>query len=78
MCQYFDIIYKINYTDSNNYTVSKKHIENLFRKTKLKKKDVKEDGKTYTFHLRKDAKWSDGSPVTAKDFEYSQRRTGWM
>lgn len=32
------------------------------------------DGKTYTFHLRKDAKWSDGSPVTAKDFEYSWRR----
>ena len=78
MCQYFDIIYKTNYTDSNNCTVSKKHRENLFRKTKLKKKDVKEDGKTYTFHLRKDAKWSDGSPVTAKDFEYSQRRTGWM
>lgn len=36
--------------------------------------DVSEDGKTYTFHLRKDAKWSDGSPVTAKDFEYSWRR----
>ena len=47
--------------------MSKKHRENLFRKTKLKKKDVKEDGKTYTFHLRKDAKWSDGSLVTAKD-----------
>lgn len=31
--------------------------------------DVSEDGLTYTFHLR-DAKWSDGSPVTAKDFEY--------
>ena len=37
MCQYFDIIYKTNYTDSNNCTVSKKHRENLFRKTKLKK-----------------------------------------
>lgn len=36
--------------------------------------DVSEDGKTYTFHLRKDAKWSDGSPVTAKDFEYSWKR----
>ena len=35
------------------------------------------DGLTYTFKLR-DAKWSDGSPVTAKDFEYSWRRTGWM
>ena len=36
--------------------------------------DVSEDGKTYTFHLRQDAKWSDGTPVTAKDFEYSWRR----
>jgi len=31
--------------------------------------DVSEDGLTYTFHLR-DSKWSDGSPVTAQDFEY--------
>lgn len=38
MCQYFDIIYKTNYTDSNNCTVSKKQRENLFRKTKLKKR----------------------------------------
>lgn len=36
--------------------------------------DVSEDGKTYTFHLRKNAKWSDGSPVTAYDFQYSWRR----
>ncbi|MDR1579826.1 MAG: peptide ABC transporter substrate-binding protein, partial [Synergistaceae bacterium] len=35
--------------------------------------DVSKDGKTYTFHLR-DAKWSDGKPVTAKDFEYSWKR----
>ncbi len=36
--------------------------------------DISEDGKTYTFHLRKDAKWSDGTPVTAHDFEYSWKR----
>lgn len=36
--------------------------------------DVSEDGLTYTFHLRDNAKWSDGQPVTAKDFEYSWRR----
>lgn len=32
------------------------------------------DGLTYTFKLRKNLKWSDGSPLTAKDFEYSWLR----
>ncbi|EGT4252756.1 oligopeptide ABC transporter substrate-binding protein OppA [Citrobacter amalonaticus] len=32
------------------------------------------DFKVWTFHLRKDAKWSDGSPVTAHDFVYSWQR----
>ncbi|MEX9251432.1 oligopeptide ABC transporter substrate-binding protein OppA [Pseudenterobacter timonensis] len=32
------------------------------------------DFKVWTFHLRKDAKWSDGSPVTAQDFVYSWQR----
>jgi len=35
---------------------------------------VSEDGKTYTFKLRKDSKWSDGQPVTAADFVYGLRR----
>ena len=34
--------------------------------------EVSEDGRTYTFHLRQDARWSDGEPVTAEDFV-----TGW-
>ncbi len=33
--------------------------------------DVSPDGKTYTFHLRKDLKWSDGTPLTARDFEWT-------
>lgn len=33
-----------------------------------------EDGLTYTFNLRDDAKWSDGSPVTAGDFVFSLKR----
>lgn len=36
--------------------------------------DVSTDGLTYTFHLRDTAKWSDGSPVTAADFEYGWKR----
>ena len=36
--------------------------------------DVSADGKEYTFHLRKDAKWSDGQPLTARDVEYSWKR----
>ena len=32
------------------------------------------DFKVWTFHLRKDAKWSDGTPVTAQDFVYSWQR----
>ncbi|KAA8674145.1 ABC transporter substrate-binding protein [Vibrio gigantis] len=32
------------------------------------------DNKTFTFHLRKDAKWSNGDPVTAEDFVYSWQR----
>ncbi|MBX6323100.1 MAG: peptide ABC transporter substrate-binding protein [Rhodospirillaceae bacterium] len=35
--------------------------------------DVSDDGKVYTFHLR-DAKWSNGDPLTAEDFVYSFRR----
>ena len=36
--------------------------------------DVSEDGTVYTFHLREDAKWSDGVPVTAADYEYGWKR----
>jgi oligopeptide transport system substrate-binding protein len=35
---------------------------------------VSADGLVYTFKLRANAKWSDGSPVTADDFVYSFRR----
>ena len=36
--------------------------------------EVSDDGLTYTFHLKKDLKWSDGSALTAKDFEYAWKR----
>ena len=35
---------------------------------------VSPDNKTYTFTLRDDAKWSNGDPVTAGDFEYAWKR----
>ena len=36
--------------------------------------DVSDDGLVYTFHLRENAKWSDGKPVTAHDYEYGWKR----
>lgn len=35
---------------------------------------VSEDGLTWTFTMRDGLKWSDGSELTAKDFEYSMKR----
>ena len=32
------------------------------------------DFKTWTFHLRKDTKWSNGDPATAHDFVFAWRR----
>ena len=37
--------------------------------------EVSEDGLTYTFTIRDGLVWSDGTPLTAKDFEYSWKRT---
>lgn len=39
-----------------------------------KKTAISKDGKTYTFTLRRNAKWSNGDKVTAKDFVYSWQR----
>ena len=36
--------------------------------------DISSDGKTYTFHLRNNLKFSDGTPITADDFVYSWQR----
>jgi ABC-type oligopeptide transport system substrate-binding subunit/class 3 adenylate cyclase len=36
--------------------------------------EVLEDGRTYIFRLRDDMQWSDGTPVTATDFEYAWKR----
>ncbi|UOQ46923.1 peptide ABC transporter substrate-binding protein [Gracilibacillus caseinilyticus] len=36
--------------------------------------EISEDGLTYTFHLREDATWENGDPVTAQDFVYGWQR----
>lgn len=36
--------------------------------------EISPDGKQYTFYLRKNARWSDGKPVTAHDFVYAWER----
>ncbi len=36
--------------------------------------DVKDGGKTFIFHIRKDLKFANGDPVTAEDFAYSLNR----
>jgi oligopeptide transport system substrate-binding protein len=36
--------------------------------------EISEDGLTYRFYLRPDAKWSDGTPITAEDYHWSWQR----
>jgi oligopeptide transport system substrate-binding protein len=69
-------------TDAQSFIVGQGLYEGLFRLNPegvpepalAESYTVSEDNKTYTFQLRKDAKWSNGDPVTAHDFEYSWKR----
>lgn len=36
--------------------------------------EITADGRTYVFHLRTDAVWTNGEQVTARDFDYAWRR----
>jgi oligopeptide transport system substrate-binding protein len=68
-------------TDTISFRVFNNVMEGLYRLDKdnkptegmAEKVDISEDKKTYTFTLR-DAKWSNGEPVTANDFIFSWRR----
>ncbi|MCM3617787.1 peptide ABC transporter substrate-binding protein [Sutcliffiella horikoshii] len=48
--------------------------EHLPQEATAEKWDVSEDGKTYTFYIRDNAKWSNGDDVTAGDFEFAWKR----
>ncbi|GAB6449969.1 peptide ABC transporter substrate-binding protein [Bacillus luti] len=68
-------------TDSVSLMVMNNAMEGLYRLDKKNKPipgiaksvDISDDKLTYTFHLR-DAKWSNGEPIKAQDFEYSWKR----
>ncbi|WP_456271348.1 peptide ABC transporter substrate-binding protein [Bacillus sp. AK031] len=69
-------------TDSVSFNVMNNVFEGLYRLGEddepvlglaAEEPTVSEDGKTYTFKLR-DAQWSNGDPVTAKDFEYAWKK----
>jgi len=63
-------------TDTLSFTVLQNTQEGLYRLNKsgtpknalATSTKVTNGGKTYTFNLRKNAKWTNGEPVTAKDF----------
>ncbi|MGY0691915.1 peptide ABC transporter substrate-binding protein [Virgibacillus sp. FSP13] len=66
-------------TDTTSVAVLNQTFEGLTRldqdgktqKAMAQEVEVSDDQKTYTFTIRDDAKWSNGDPVTAKDFEYA-------
>lgn len=69
-------------TDKVTFTVAQHLFEGLYRLDENSEEvpglaesvDISDDGKTYTFHLRDGLKWSDGTPITANDFEFSWKR----
>lgn len=48
--------------------------EGLFKGATADKWEISEDLLTYTFHIRDDAKWSDGSKVTSADYKNTMMR----
>ncbi|GIP25161.1 oligopeptide-binding protein OppA [Paenibacillus sp. J23TS9] len=68
--------------DSQAHTVLNMMYEGLVRLDEnskpvpgvAEKWDISSDGLKYVFHLRKDAKWSNGDPLTAKDFVFAWQR----
>ena len=51
--------------------ITKNLVTQNFEPALAKSYEVSEDGLTYTFHLRKGVKWSDGAPLTAHDLSFT-------
>ncbi len=70
----------VAFTDSNIAYALFEGLTKLNAKTSLAEPDLAErwdvsaDAMVYTFHLRRNARWSNGDPVTAEDFVYSFQR----
>lgn len=70
-------------TDSQSFQVMNSTMEGLTRIDEngvvqpgvAESWETSKDGLTWTFKLRKNSTWSNGTPVTAHDFEYSWKRT---
>lgn len=69
--------------DANSNIIGRAIFEGLVRIDPLtsnplpaiaEKWEISKDGKTYTFHLRKNAHWSNGDTINAKDFLWSWQR----
>jgi oligopeptide transport system substrate-binding protein len=69
-------------SDTTSFWVIDNLYEGLYRYDKdgnavegaASKVDVSDDGKVYTFTIRDGQKWSNGDPLTAKDFEFAWKR----
>ena len=69
-------------SDGTSYTIIENTMEGLTQFDKdsnvipaiAESWDVSPDGLSYTFHIREDAKWSNGEPVRAQDFVFAWRR----
>lgn len=58
---------------NNTFEGLMREIDGKLENAMAEKYEISEDGLTYKFTIR-DAKWSDGKPVTAHDFEYAWKR----
>lgn len=68
--------------DIQTTTAGNQYFEGLFRLDEqniaqpagIDDYDLSDDGLTYTFNLRENAKWSNGEPVTAHDYVYAWKK----